>query len=135
MLSSLSQLIAITAHGNACLAGRYKTGAFYPNHSAFQYCDEVMFVPPNAGIWATRVCADPIEWLEFLKSKKCRRLMLGHTTRPKSELDLPDHISAAFVGGGSVSYIFSDSPKRSIYWLGQWQRAGEGSSASRPWRG
>jgi len=132
MLSSLSQLIALAAHGNAYLTGRYETGDFYPNNSAFQYCNEVMFVPPKAGIWASRMCADPIDWFRFLKSKKCRRLMLGHTTQPKS--DLPDHISAAFVGGGSVSYILSDSPKQSIYWLGQWQSAGEGCSASRPWR-
>src|SRR5215831_3138024 len=116
MLSSLSQLIALTAHGNAYLAGGYETGDFYPNHSAFQHCDEVMFVLPNEGFGTVQECADPIEWFRFLKSFNCRRLALGHTARQKSEL--PDHISAAFVGGGSVSYILSDSHKQSIYWFG-----------------
>jgi hypothetical protein len=131
MLSSLAQLIALAAHGNAYLAG-YETSDFYPNNSAaFQYCSEVRFVTPMEASGVNHKCVDPSDWFGLLKSNNCRRLVLGHRSR---EADLPDHISVAFVGGGSSSYILSDLPEQSVYWFGRWESSGGGAFDSRVWR-
>lgn len=121
MNGEVGQLVALAAHGNAFLAGGHNARDFYPSNRAFVFCNAVSFVELNnvAETKEEKVAADPNEWFALLKDGGCRRLSLGH--RPTPNPQLPDHISAGFVGGGGRWLLVADYAGRADYWATRWE--------------
>ena len=134
MVGSLAQLIALAAHGNAYLAGGYDAGGFYPGNSVFQYCKEVVFaaLTKRNPLTMVDIARNPNKWFQYLKENGCRRLWLGHQATQNA--GLADHLSVAFVGGGGTTYIFSDFPKQTAYWIGRWEVADKDAPDHRIWK-
>lgn len=134
MNGEVTQLVALAAHGNAFLGGERDACDFYPSNRAFVFCNEVSFVELNnfSGTKEETVADDPNRWLALLKDGGCRRLSLGH--RPTPNPQLPDHISAAFVGGGGRWLLVADYAGRADYWAARWEVSAPHATDQKIWK-
>lgn len=121
MVGTVEQLIALVAYGNAYLNNGYNLENFYPDHSVFQICNALIFVDVKKFLRVTEspVAENPNQWLSWLKENGCRRLYIGYEPTPAPQL--PDYLSAAFVGGGGTWYVASVFSKSADYWLNRWE--------------
>jgi hypothetical protein len=133
MVGTLSQLVTLVSYGNAYLRGR-EIGSLSSN-SEFQFCNTVEFLfPKPAGSWFGKelLVGSPLKWLETLKDRKCTRLKLSHFPTPNPEA--PDHMLAAFVGGGGQSLIEAAFDSNSDYWAGKWEVTNQKAPDRKIWR-
>jgi hypothetical protein len=123
MQGPIENALMLVAAGNAQLAGRDITG-FWPDAPTFKFLKLCEFrLPPPSGNENDEfplVAADPMEWLRFQKAN-CRGYRLHHTQRqrgPNQQIDTPDRMLAAFVGGGPRFLIEAVGQFNSELWEG-----------------
>jgi hypothetical protein len=98
MDGELAQAIALIAHGNVYLQGDGPPApALQSSNSTFQYVSGVSFLEVARNGEPVRIARDVSGWLTWLGDRGVERLHLR--TVPASG-PLPDHIAAAFAGGG-----------------------------------
>ncbi len=121
MQGPVENALMLVAAGNAQLAGRDITG-FWPDAPTFRFLKLCEFrLPPASGNDKDEfplVAADPMEWLNFQKAN-CRgyRLHLAERMRgPNQQIDVPDRMLAAFVGGGPRFLIEAVGQFNSEFW-------------------
>lgn len=134
MVGTLSQLVTLVSYGNAYLRGR-EIGSLFPVNSTFQFCNTVEFLllkPAKSGFTEELLADSPLKWLEFLKSKNCTRLKLSHLPTQKPET--PDHMLAAFVGGGGRWLVESVYKIDADYWEARWQVTNQNAPDKKIWR-
>lgn len=99
MQGKVAQALALVAVGNAALAGRDVNG-FWPDASVFRFSKLCEFSIPDGAEWR-QLAGDPLAWFEALRPW-CKGLRLHVTSRPlqQNQMNLPEHITVGFVGGG-----------------------------------
>ncbi len=120
MKDEISQIMALVAYGNAYLQG--KQVSFDKNHPAgFHYKNIrfVEFVPEDLLVRKPILASNPNDWFKLLKESNINRLYLSF--QPSSSLGLEDHISSAFVGGGSQWNIIAKKDDKCDIWQTKWQ--------------
>ena len=133
MTDTLSQLVTLVSYGNAYLRGR-EIGSLSSN-TEFQFCNTVEFLfPKPAGSWFGKelLVNSPLKWLETLKERKCVRLKLLHV--PTQNPEAPDHMLAAFVGGGGQSLIETSFDSSSDYWAAKWEVTNQKAPDRKIWQ-
>jgi hypothetical protein len=115
--------LMLVAAGNAFMAGRDISG-FWPNAPTFQFLKLCEFrLPPASGNDADEyplVASDPMEFFA-LQKQNCRGYRLHHTVRkrgPSQQIDAPDRMLTAFVGGGAQWLIEAVGEFNSELWEG-----------------
>jgi hypothetical protein len=99
----IAQLVALTCHGNAFLAGR-DIPAFFPSNSTCQFCDRIEFVEPDVAPGTeherTMVADNPDDWIHALPLREVDglRLVFG----PRNDPNISDRMAAGFIRGGHV---------------------------------
>ena len=100
MSKDLERNVALVTYGNLFLQGQ---GAEFDIDTLTTYnCYQLDFIePPIEGIaGSTKILAkNALQWFKYLKEQGAKRLRLYYQSSNKTEL--PDHISVAFLGGGS----------------------------------
>jgi hypothetical protein len=123
MQGPVENALMLVAAGNAQLAGRDISG-FWPDAPTFKFLKLCEFrLPPPSGKDTDDyplVAADPIEWFGFQKANcKGYRLHLVERQRtPNQQIDAPDRMLAAFVGGGPRFLIEAVGQFNSELWEG-----------------
>jgi len=120
MKDEIAQIMALVAFGNAYLQG--KQVSFEKNHPAAFHYDNIRFVeslPEDLLARKTIIAKNPNEWFRLLKENKVNRLYLSF--KSSSSIGLDDHISSAFVGGGSQWYIIAEKGDKCDIWQTKWQ--------------
>ena len=119
MSKDIARNVALVTYGNVFLEGQ---GAKFDIDRLTTYnCYQLDFIePPIEGIaGSTKILAkDAHQWFKYLKEQDAKRIKLHYETSAQSEL--PDHISAAFVGGGSRWFIEVQFEERSDLYLSDW---------------
>jgi hypothetical protein len=98
------QLVPLVTYANVILQGRDPD--FDIERACTEYCHKLEFIeePLEDMAGTTRVIApDAFTWFRNLKDQGADRVKLQY--QPSSLPELPDHITAAFVGGGSIWYV------------------------------
>ena len=140
MKSEIAQLCALCCHANG-----YLRGSGFPSdlneNSTFKFCGTVEFTYKKKGLlWGQSkktVAASPADWLRWLSSPKVRRSWL--TVRSRSEYfqrndDFYDYETSAFVGGGSIWVITTQTQDdRSCSWVPVWLHQEADPPRDRPW--
>src|SRR5689334_7069274 len=115
--------LMLVAAGNAYHAGRDISG-FWPDAPTFQFLKLCEFrLAPKSGNDADEyplVAADPLEFFALHK-RNCRGYRLHHTSRkrgPNQQIDAPDRMLTAFVGGGAQWLIEAVGEVNSELWEG-----------------
>jgi hypothetical protein len=115
--------LMLVAAGNAFMAGRDMSG-FWPDAPTFQFLKLCEFrLAPTSGNDADEyplVASDPMEFFQ-LQKQNCRGYRLHHTVRPRSpnqQIEAPDRMLAAFVGGGPRFLIEAVGQFNSELWEG-----------------
>ena len=115
--------LMLTAAGNAFLAGRDMRG-FWPDAPTFQFLKLCEFrLPPPSGNDADEYplrASDPLAWFATLKPwcKGLRLHFTKHKRGPNQQIDAPDRMLAAFVGGGPRWLIEAVGEIESELWEG-----------------
>lgn len=120
MTGELSQIIALITYGNAYISKSHNISSINEN-TAFQYCKCISFTSIYKRFFfsgETMVAENPKAWLQFLKAGKCLEMRLAYA--PSDNPQIPDHISAAFVGGGGEWLINCNYERYSEYWKAYW---------------
>jgi hypothetical protein len=120
MKDEISQIMALVAYGNAYLQG--KQVAFEKNHPAGFHYDKIRFVetiPKDLLARKPILAENPNAWFKFLYNNGVNRLYLS--LQSSSSLGLEDHISSAFVGGGSQWNIIAVKGEKCDIWQTKWQ--------------
>lgn len=127
--------LMLVAAGNAYLSGRDMAG-FWPGARTFAFLKLFEFrKPPAPGNDADEyplVAPDPMAWFRSLKPW-CRGLRLHHTMRqrgPNQQIDAPERMLAAFVGGGARWLVEAVGHPNSQVWEG-FHRLGDRNDADR----
>lgn len=136
MTGPVAQMVALTCHANALLAGR-EVGTFFPTNSTCQFCDRVVFLG-SAGflqaITGSRDTADtPDEWFRLLVARGATGVHLGWRSRRLASW-LPDHMGAGLVGGGGLwqmEVAFRNG--RHQAWRAQWVVLNQQAPDQRIW--
>lgn len=136
MTGTLTQIVALTCYANALLSGE-KVEKFFPDNSAFKFCESVRFVTlePAAGAKPKEVeiAKTPDEWFAYLKMRNARGVQL-HLTKA-NDPRIPDRIAAAFVGGGGTWAMEVFLPDdRSEQWIARWDAGNPKAPDQRVWR-
>jgi hypothetical protein len=136
MDGTIAQIVALTCFGNAFLQGQ-QIPAFFPPNSTCQFCDQVKFVSVKKSLFGKRreqeIVKTPDEWFSYLKSKGTKRIYLSIS--PQNNPNIPDRMSAGFVGGGGTWSIESILPKnQSNYWISRWEVGNKNDPNKRIWR-
>lgn len=100
----ITQLVSLITYANVHLQGEELN--FDLERSITEYCLGCEFVmqPPGEIAGSMRVnFSNPIKWFNYLKDKEAKRVRLHY--RASNQFGLPDHITVAFVGGGSQWFI------------------------------
>src|SRR5687767_5366390 len=101
MNGPLAQVVALTCHGNAAIAGR-SGGTFFPDNSTCAYCDSITFAQLKTTMFGktreTLVAASPDQWFEQLGARKAIGIRIVLT--PENNPDFSDRMSSGLVGGG-----------------------------------
>ena len=119
MFQKLVELVALVTYGNLYLQGR--NNEFELDKLVTHNCYGRDFIDsPIDGIaGSTKVLAsDTNKWFKYLSDQGAKQLKLYYKTASHS--DLPDHISTAFVGGGSQWLIEVQFDTSSDLYLGEW---------------
>jgi hypothetical protein len=123
MQGPIENALMLTAAGNAFLAGRDIAG-FWPDAPTFKFLKLCEFrLPPPSGAGNDDhplVAADPMDWFD-LQRATCMgyRLHLAERQRgPNQQIDTPDRMLAAFVGGGPRFLIEAVGEFNSELWEG-----------------
>jgi hypothetical protein len=120
MNGHIANAVAVVCAGNQFVAGKDISG-FWPDASVFNFMKLVEFRhPPASGVDTDEyplVAADPMEWFGTLKGMRGLRL---HNVKPErgphQQLDVPDRMLAAFVGGGQRWLIEVAGEEESELW-------------------
>jgi hypothetical protein len=136
MNGTLAQFVALTCHANAFLQGR-TVPEFFPGNSTCQFCDFVKFFKVSKTFFGktqeTQLAPNPNDWFEYLKSQRTRGVRLSCT--PQNRPEIPDRMSAAFVGGGGTWAVASIHQNgRSNVWLSRWEVWNQNAPERRIWR-
>ena len=137
MTGTLAQLIALTSYGNHFLRKGELEPEFYPGNSTFQFCDHVDFREMSKLFFFSKysekiICQDPIEWFNFLKKEKTKKLHLFY--RPSEDLKMgKDYKLAGFVGGGGTWMIEQRCQNYSYYWQARWTFNSEEKEKAKKW--
>jgi hypothetical protein len=119
MSQKFIQLVALVTYGNLCLQNRNTD--FKLDKLITDNCYRIDFIdnPTTEIAGSVRVLAtDVSKWYRYLQNKNAVRLKLHYHTASHS--DLPDHVSAAFVGGGSHWLIEVQYENNSEIYLSEW---------------
>jgi hypothetical protein len=136
MQSSVENALELVAVGNAYLKGRDISG-FWPDAPTFRWMKTCEFraAPKNAGKDTDDyplIATDPMLWFASLRPW-CKGLRLHLTERkrgPNQQIDVPDRMLAAFVGGGARWLIEAVGEERSEIWE-SFQRLGDRNDLDR----
>lgn len=117
MQGNVAQALALVAVGNAALDGRDVAG-FWPNASVFRFSKLCEFLISDGAEWR-QLAGDPLEWFEALRPW-CKGFRLHVTSRPlqQNQMNLPEHITVGFVGGGPRWLIEAVGAEHSQIWEG-----------------
>ncbi|MGY5857766.1 MAG: hypothetical protein RTU63_00235 [Candidatus Thorarchaeota archaeon] len=119
MSKEISRNVALVTYGNLFLQDRGEEFDF--EKLVTDNCYSLDFVtPPVEGIAGSSkvLASDTIKWYKYLKSQGAKKLKLF--CKKSENTDLPDHISAAFVGGGSWWIIEVQFDSTSDLYLSGW---------------
>jgi len=120
MKDEIAQIMALVGYGNAFLQGIQVS--FDKNHPAGFHYFNIRFVeklPENLLARKTILADNPNLWFKYLKDNNINRLYLSFQT--STDLGLEDHISSAFVGGGSQWNIIAEKGDKYDIWQTKWQ--------------
>lgn len=101
MTGTTAQLVALVCHLNAT-SSIAPTDSFLEKNSTCKFCEYVHFLRRQRG-WLSRgiawriVAKTPEQWLTLERRKKCRAYLVHQRN---DNVELPDRMSAAFIGGG-----------------------------------
>ena len=104
MSKDIDRNVALVTYGNLFLQNRgndFDIGKLVTGN-----CYSVDFVgAPIEGIAVSSkvLASDANKWFSYLKDQGAKKLILFY--KESEHIDLPDHISSAFVGGGSQCFI------------------------------
>ena len=119
MSQKLEQVVALVTYGNLFLHDRSSDFNFDKLVTNNCYKFDFMDPPVEEIAGSTKVIAsDASKWFEYLKGQGAKKLKLYYKT--SSHSDLPDHISTAFVGGGSQWLIEVQFETTSDLYLSEW---------------
>ncbi len=119
MSIDIARNVALVTYGNLFLQDRGND--FDIEKLVTDNCYNLDFVePPIESIAGSSkvLASDANKWYKYLKDQGTKKLKLFYRTSP--ETDLPDHISAAFVGGGSHWFIEVQFDSTSDLYLSGW---------------
>jgi hypothetical protein len=119
MSNTIVRNVALVTYGNLFLQG--KDTEFDIDILVAHNCYGIDFVnPPIEGIAGSSkvLASDTSKWFSFLKNHGAKKLKLFY--RNAEQFDLPDHISTAFVGGGSQWFIEVQYDNTSDLYLSDW---------------
>jgi len=119
MSQKLVQVVALVTYGNLFLQDR--GSEFDIDKLVTDNCYRLDFIDrPIEGIaGSTKLLAsDAHKWFTYLKDRGTKKLKLHYRT--SSQLDLPDYISAAFIGGGSHWLVEVQFETSSDLYLSEW---------------
>ncbi|MFX1338876.1 MAG: hypothetical protein ACFFDK_09725 [Promethearchaeota archaeon] len=126
MKTSIAQIVALTAYGNASLQGQSVSFDF--KHSTAEKCKEITFIEwPRANILAN----NPNEWFKFLKENKIEYLSLHYVISEEGLKE--DRENIGFVGGGGRWLIAAVSGETADIWEGRWIISDESASEENLW--
>lgn len=113
MKTSIAQIIALTAYGNAFLQNQPVN--FDKNHSTAQHCKEITFIE-----WPSEIvlAEDPNAWFQFLKKNQIESLILDFAPLDKGIKESRE--SMGFIGGGGRWLISSIKGENAEIWEGGW---------------
>ena len=129
MSKNIARNVALVTYGNLFLQGRGSD--FDIEKLVTNNCYSLDFVtPPIDGIVGSSkvLASDTNKWYKYLKDQGAKRLKLYH--KESENIHLPDHISVAFVGGGSHWFIEVQFDSTSDLYLSGWtpsEEMGKGS--------
>ena len=104
MSQKLEEVVSLVTYGNLYLQN--KSSEFDIENLVTQYCHGLDFIDrPIEGIAGSEkvLASDAYKWFKYLKDQEANRIKLHY--KPGSQTELPDHISSAFVGGGSQWFV------------------------------
>ncbi|TFG30097.1 hypothetical protein EU528_08745 [Candidatus Thorarchaeota archaeon] len=119
MSQKVEQAVALVTFGNLYLQGRGND--FDLDKLVAHNCYGRDFIdPPSEGIAGSAkvLAANTSKWFDYLKGQDAKQLKLYYKT--SSRIDLPDHISTAFIGGGSQWLIEVQFDTSSDLYLSEW---------------
>ena len=142
MQGTIAQIVSLTTWGNAFLRGTFGVGdaGFYPNNSAFNFCEYVRFVDlkRQGGRWEpTAYASDPVAWFERLKQDGVHTLRMLYGSSDANELGKnqpADRMLVGFVGGGGRWLVETVKPGGSDYWEANWEVGDRDREDQRIWR-
>jgi hypothetical protein len=115
----LTQVVALVTYGNLHLQNR--SDEFNLDRMIADNCYRIDFIdrPTDEIAGSAKVIAQDVErWFKYLKKNDAVKLRLHYHTASIS--DMPDHISTAFVGGGSHWLIEVQFENHSDLYLSEW---------------
>ncbi|MHA1635266.1 MAG: hypothetical protein ACTSW8_06595 [Candidatus Thorarchaeota archaeon] len=124
MSQKLMQTVALVTYGNVFLRnqGREFDIDKLVNDNCYKF--DFMELPVEEIAGATKILSsDAYKWFGYLKGQGAKKLKLFYKT--SSHSDLPDHISTAFVGGGSQWIIEAQFETTSDLYLTEWYPTNE----------
>ena len=113
------QLVALVTYGNLYLQN--KSSEFDIENLVTQHCHGLDFIDrPIEGIAGSDkvLASDANKWFDYLKGGNAKRIKLHY--RSSSQTELPDHISSAFVEGGSQWFVEVQYKDKSHLYLSGW---------------
>jgi len=119
MSNKFEQVVSLVTYGNLYLQN--KSSEFDFENLVTQHCHGLDFINrPIEGIAGSdkALAADTNKWFDYLKGGDTKRIKLHY--RPSSQTELPDHISSAFVGGGSQWFVEVQYEDKSHLYLSGW---------------
>jgi len=119
MSNRFEQVVSLVTYGNVYLQN--KSAEIDIENFITKYCHGLDFIDrPIEGIaGSTKVIAsDACKWFDYLKGQNAKRIKLHY--RSSSQTELPDHISSAFVGGGSQWFVEVQYEDKSHLYLSGW---------------
>jgi hypothetical protein len=100
----ITRLVSLVTYANVSLQNIELDFDF--EHSIIEYCYGSKFIlqPPDGIAGASQVIASNAnDWFTYLKKNEAKRVRLHYKT--SNQFGIPDHITVAFIGGGSYWYI------------------------------
>lgn len=136
MNGPLAQIVALTCHGNAFLAGR-QIPQFFPKNSTCQFCDSISFIRFKKTLLGkvkeAIVAVTPDEWFSKLRELKAVAIRLIHEAQDNPRIS--DRMSAGFVGGGRIWKLeVLREGGRSEFWMARWEVWNQKAPDRRIWR-
>jgi hypothetical protein len=119
MSQNLVEAVALVTYGNLYLQDR--TSEFDFDKMVAEHCYRRDFMDfPFEGIAGSNkvLATNANKWFKYLNDKGAKRLKLFY--KKSNQIDLPDHISTAFDGGGSQWIIEAQFETTSDLYLTEW---------------